>query len=226
MKILFLIVGVVYFALPAQAIDHHVYSDDIIPQEIVDNVAHALPGEALDLLHDITPSDATNWQSAFDNIIAQTGREASGAIRAALLGFLMIIAILLICGIVGGLREPEDVNGHDFVQTAGALAIGVTAMTQINGLLQLGSRIIEQLTIFSNVLLPAMTTAAIVSGQPGSAIAKQSAAVLFGGILMNIMQGVLIPILYGYIALSVAHAAAGHETLGEMAQLFKWLASR
>ncbi|MCL2546511.1 MAG: stage III sporulation protein AE [Oscillospiraceae bacterium] len=226
MKILLMIL----LALLVMALSGYAY-EDTVPQDIVDavgveDIVHALPGEAADLMHGMTPYNARNWQATFNNLIGQAGREAGGALRTALLGLLVIVAILLICGMVDGLREGEDVNGHDFVQTGGALAIGVTALMQVNGLLQLGSRMIEQLTTFSNVLIPTMTTVAIVSGQPGAALAKQSAAVLFGGILMNVIQGVLIPLLYGYIALSVAHAAVGHDTLGKIAQLLKWIASR
>jgi len=186
----------------------------------------AISGDAANLLHDISPLDTIRWQTTFNNLLGAAGNELGGGIRTALGGFLIIVAIIIICGMVGGLREGEDVNGHDFVLTAGALGIGVTVLVQVNGLLSVASRALEQLTTFSNVLLPAMTTASIASGQPAAAIAKSSAAVLFGSILMNLFQVVLLPLVYGFIALSVANAALGHDSLGKMAQLLRWLASR
>ena len=48
------------------------------------------------------------------------------------------------------------------------------------------------------------------------------AAALFSNLLIDLISGLLVPLLYGYIAACVAQAALGREELKRMADLLKW----
>ena len=47
-------------------------------------------------------------------------------------------------------------------------------------------------------------------------------AALFSDLLVNLINGLLVPLLYGYIAASVAQAATGSDGLNRLADLLKW----
>ena len=51
------------------------------------------------------------------------------------------------------------------------------------------------------------------------------AAALFSGLLVDLIDRLLVPLVYGYIAASVAYAAVGNEGLKRLAALIKWLAT-
>ncbi len=201
-----------------------------VPQAVAERVDEgslygALPDEASGLLNGQSPTQAGDWQGTLGHLGEEAGSQLGGAVKNALKGLLVILAVLLLCGVFNGLTDDEQAS-HAGVQMAGALTIGAVSLTQAGSLLQLGQQALQSLQTFSASLLPVMTTVSVASGQPVSAAAKQSATVLFGGLLMSLIQGLLLPLLMGFLALSVARAALGHEALGKVAQLMRWIATR
>ena len=56
----------------------------------------------------------------------------------------------------------------------------------------------------------------------GAAAARQMATMLFSTVLMSLITKLLLPLVYGYIAACVAHAAVGNEGLKRIAGVLKW----
>jgi stage III sporulation protein AE len=76
---------------------------------------------------------------------------------------------------------------------------------------------------FSKILLPTMAAATAASGSPGGAAARQMAAMLFSDVLMTLINRVLLPLVYAYIAACTAYAALGNEGLKRIAATVKWV---
>ena len=203
--------------------------DDVVQELGRELGAHglqdALPHQAGDLLWGVSPTDVGDWQGSLNRMAGQAGQEAMGYIRNALRTLLLIMGILLLCGVVRQLR-PTEGDGIDVVTMAGALAIGMTALGEVNGLLEMGRQTLESMKTFADLLLPVMAAAAAAGGHPAAGLAKQAAAVLFSDLLMTVVVGVCVPMLYGFLALSVANAAIGHDLLGKIAEFLRWLATR
>ena len=66
-----------------------------------------------------------------------------------------------------------------------------------------------------------MTTAA--SGAPAAAAVKYSATILFSDFLIRLINHLLIPLCYAFVAVNVAWAALGNDGLKRMGSLLKWL---
>ncbi|MBM6663848.1 stage III sporulation protein AE [Flavonifractor plautii] len=107
---------------------------------------------------------------------------------------------------------------------SGALLLAVTAIAaaDANSLIGMGREAIEHMDSFSKLLLPAVTAAASAAGSPGGAVARQLATMLFSDLLITLINRVLLPLVYTYIAACVAWAAVGNDGLKRMAATLKW----
>ncbi len=150
-------------------------------------------------------------------------REIHGIIRRAVRSGVLLLAILLLVGLADTVQEGLGQKGGPAVTLAGALAVTAVAVADVNSLMGMGAGALDDMRSFANVLLPAVAAVTAATGAITGAAARQMAAVLFSDVLMNLIDGLLVPVLYGYIAASVAWAAVGNEGLKRLAALLKWV---
>lgn len=74
---------------------------------------------------------------------------------------------------------------------------------------------------FSGLLLPAMAALTAATGGVSGAAVRQGATVLCSSLLIRGIDGLLVPMLYAYIAACCAHAALGSDGLKKLAALLK-----
>ncbi len=155
--------------------------------------------------------------------LVDTGtRELGGILRRAVRSGVLILMILLFCGLAETVQEGAGGTAARSVSLAGTLAVTAVAVADVNALLGMGTGAIAKMTSFANVLLPAAAAVTAATGAITGAAARQLAAALFSDLLVNLINGLLVPLLYGYIAASVAQAAVGEDRLKRLADLLKW----
>ena len=155
--------------------------------------------------------------------ILNTGSEQlGGVIRKALHSGMLLLVIVLLAGVADGMLEGSQALGLPVVPLVSALAVTAVAVADVDTLLGLGEGTLSTMSDFSNILFPAVTALTAATGAITGAAARQLAVVLFTDILMNLMSRVLVPLVYAYLAASVAHAALGNDGLKRLAALFKW----
>ncbi len=150
-------------------------------------------------------------------------REIHGVIRRAVRSGVVLLAILLLVGLADAAGDSLGQKGAIAVTLAGTLAVTAAAVADVNSLMGMGAGALDDMRSFANVLLPAVAAVTAATGAVTGAAARQMAAVLFSDILINLIDGLLVPVLYGYIAASAAWAAVGNEGLKRLAALLKWL---
>ncbi len=152
--------------------------------------------------------------------ILDTGSaELGGVIRKALRSGALLLAVVLFCSLAEGMgADRGTVNG---VALVGALAVTAIAAADANSLIGMGRQAVEHMDSFSKLLLPAVTAAASAAGSPGGAVARQLATMLFSDLLITLINRVLLPLVYTYIAACVAWAAVGNDGLKRMAATLK-----
>lgn len=101
----------------------------------------------------------------------------------------------------------------DVTAIVGALAITAVAVSDAHALIGMGKETLENLELFSKVLLPTVTAAAAAAGSPSGAVARQLATMLFSDVLITLVNRLLLPLVYTYIAACVAYAAIGNDGL-------------
>ena len=153
--------------------------------------------------------------------ILDTGSgQISGVVRKAVRSGVLLLTVVLLCGLAEGLYGGMGVSQTtDVVAIVGALAITAVAVADANSLIGMGREALEQMETFSKILLPTITAA----GSPSGAVARQLATMLFSDILITLINRLLLPLVYTYIAACVAYAAVGNEGLKRIAGTLKWV---
>ena len=190
-------------------------------EDIVDasGVAAAVPDGVSGALGGMTAADA-DFGEGVQGILDDLSEKSGGALRAAVGTAAQLLAIVLLCALVGHFAPDAPV---DAVTLAGVLAVTAACAGSLHSLLRLGSETLDQVRVFANVLLPAMTAATAATGAVSGAAALSGATVLFSDLLINLTDRLLLPLVYAYLALRAADAAVGGESLGRLAGLVSWI---
>lgn len=146
-----------------------------------------------------------------------------GALRDAVQGALLLLVVVLLCAAAEGVRAAGTPGGIPVSVMAGALAITGLAASDMSVMLGLGRSTIDKMQGFSQVLLPVMATFTAASGSAGAAAARQVATAMFSSLLLTLIDKLLVPLVYAYVAACTAYAAVGNPGLKKVAELLKWV---
>ena len=156
--------------------------------------------------------------------ILETGAESlNGVLHKALRSGVLLLVVVLLAGLAEGTTIFGSGKTLQAVSMAAALAVTAVAVSDANVLIGLGGEVIEKMEVFSKVLLPTVAAATAASGSPAAAAARQMAAMLFSDVLMTLINRLLLPLVYAYIAACTAHAAIGNKGLKRIAGTLKWV---
>lgn len=177
-----------------------------------------------DYLPEVDPEVGLSLDDGLEAVLDTGSEQISGVLRKAVRSGVVLLTVVLLCALAEGLRDGTEAGqALDAVSMAGALAIMAVAVADAHSLIGLGRAALEDMAVFSKVLLPTVTAAAAAAGSPGSAVARQLATMLFSDLLITIITKLLIPLVYAYLAASVAWAALGNGGLKRMAGTLKWI---
>ena len=129
----------------------------------------------------------------------------------------MILAAALLCAL---LENGEKTKAA--VPLAGALTIAAACVRPFGSIIALGAETIGELHTYTELLLPAMGTLMTISGNPSSAAISGLGIVLFD-LLQAGISGILVPLLWLLLMISVAESALGLEQLGSLRKSLRWL---
>ena len=157
------------------------------------------------------------------NILDTGSGAVIGVARKAVRSAVLLLVIVLLCALADGACEAAgDGKTLDIVPIVGALAITAVAVSDVNALIGMGKEALERMNVFSKALLPTMAAVTAAGGAPTAAAARQMATILFSDLLMTLINSVLLPLIFAYIAASVAHTAVGNDGLKRIAGMLKW----
>lgn len=166
-----------------------------------------------------------DWQDDLSQLLDTGTQELGGVIKKAVRSCVLLLIIVLLCSLGETVVQAGEAQGLPVAPLAGTLAVTAVAVTDVHSLLGMGTAAISSITTFSDVLLPVVAAVTAATGAITGAAARQMAAALFSGLLVDLIDRLLVPLVYGHIAASVAYAAVGNEGLKRLAALLKWLAT-
>ena len=181
----------------------------------------AVPDGADELLGGITVTDVLDPPGAFEKLFAGIVSKLRGVLTSALKNAVVLVVAAMFSGMFSAVFPESEGN---YARLAGVLAISAVSVANVNTFIGMGANVTDELVTFSHLLLPILTAAAVAGGAVTSAVAKYAATVLFLDIMISTMKNVILPLIYAYIATSVAEAAVGGNMLSGASTLLKWLA--
>ena len=109
------------------------------------------------------------------------------------------------------------------MELAATLGIAGILLYQTGSLIRLSAQTVTELSEYGKMLLPVMTAALAAQGGAATSAALYAGTAAFNALLCSAVSGLLVPMCYGYLILSVATGAIGNELLQKLRDLVKWL---
>ncbi|MCI6257380.1 MAG: stage III sporulation protein AE [Clostridiales bacterium] len=185
----------------------------------LDGLRRAAEGE----LSGLEIGSGLDLDQGIEQIFDKGRDELPGVLRRAVRSAVVLLSVVLLCALAGevsgSLGAPAEL---DVTALAGALAVTAASVADIHALIGLGREALDRMSQFSKVLLPTMTAAAAAAGAPSGAAARQLATMLFSDVLLTLINSLLLPLVYLYVAACTAYAALGNEGLKRVGELLKW----
>ena len=177
--------------LPARAAE--------LPREL----ENALPQEAEELLRGDSFDSAADLSAGIGGIFNSLKEDAGRILRQRAQSAILILLVVLLCGAVDGLYQGAGGRtAASFLPMAGALSVTLLAAGSLDSLIGLGAETIERLHTFSKFLLPTLAAAVAAGGAVGTATVQQVATVFFVDLLLQLINGLLLPLVYHHVGMA------------------------
>lgn len=168
---------------------------------------------------EVMPEDTSSFADALWELISNALARLRPDLKEAGTTCMGIIGIVLLLSILQSIPG----NSQTVCDLVGGVAIGVLLLNQTNSLIHLGSDTIQDMSNYSSLLLPVMTAAMAAQGGITGSAALYAGTALFDSVLSKLISLLLIPMIYLFLALSVANSAAGEDVLKQLRDFIKWL---
>lgn len=185
----------------------------------IDELEENLPQSAQTYLDGIA-TEGLNFSDGVSDILSGTVSKSAGYFRISLELLLKILLVLILCRLVE--TTAHSVTGQA-VNLTGILALTVCCAADIRTMIGLGKSAMNEMMDFSTLLLPVMASTAAASGSVSGAGVLYGVAAIFSKILIGFSGNVLIPMVYGYLALGVTDAALQEARLTKLRELLAWV---
>ena len=198
-KLLFLAAALVLLCTGAAAAE--------VPQDL----ERALPSQAERLLSGEIGDLGAGLAALGENLRQEGGKILRSRLRTA----AGILFVVLLCAVLSMLGPGQ---GSGLVSLAGALSIAALTAETLRNLVGLGWEAMEATTLFGKALLAALAVSLAGAGAVQTASLQQVGTVLFGTVLLSLIQKLLLPLVYLYVAALTAAAILPEMPLGTLAE--------
>jgi len=182
-----------------------------LPRDLTD----ALPADAEQLLDGLEGefSDHDSLVKGF-SLLRTRAKEAFRELLVSNIGNLvLLLGVVMLCALIDELHRAAEQDRKDLVPMAGALAITMLSVGSLRSLIGLGRETLEQMDLFGKMLLPTLSAAVAASGGIVTAGVSQVATVFFADTLLSLINSVLLPLTFCYIAAAMAEAILKEQNL-------------
>lgn len=149
----------------------------------------------------------------------------SDIVRSGTRSAVLLMLLALFCGAMDGIGSGAGENGARFVPYFGVLGAALISAGDLNALIGLGVQTVEDLGELTALLLPTVAAAMAAGGFVGSASVWQVGTLMASDLFGSAIRGLLLPLVYCYIALAAAGALLPKSHLDCLADAIKKLVS-
>lgn len=129
---------------------------------------------------------------------------------------------IVAAGLILSILQPMTGHGKRIAELCGLLSIAAILLTPTQSFITLGVTTINELLSYGKLLLPVMTAGLAAQGGITKSAALYTGTAVFNTVLGNLISALLVPVIYIYLALSVANCAIGEMALKKIRELIKW----
>lgn len=187
----------------------------IIPVSALDLVAPDVPSDVQELM----PAETESFAEGLWTIICFAIERFAPELASAAGCCLALLAVVMLASLFNAMPG----SSKRVIRFVSTLAVSAILLGQANAMINLCSATVQQISDYGKLLLPVMTTALAAQGGGTGATALYAGTVVFDTALSSIIGNLLVPLVYVYLALSVANSATGEDFLKKIRDFVKWL---
>lgn len=113
----------------------------------------------------------------------------------------------------------------ELTEFVGVIGIALLMAGQAGSMITLAADTVTELSEYGKLLLPVLSAALAAQGGITASTALYTGTALFNAVLSSAISGLLIPMVYVFLALCVGAAATGDGLLEKLRDLVSWLAA-
>ena len=131
--------------------------------------------------------------------------------------------LIALCALGGSLCSSKGIS--EYIEIAGCCGAAMIMLKGVDGIVSQTVESMFRLSDYSKAALPVIFTAAAAGGALTSAGAKFAAVSLALDVLMSIAQKLVVPLVYAYLAVTVANGVFPNSLMAAAARFTKWAAT-
>jgi len=189
--------------------------------EVPRDLMKALPEGTEDLIELADPADPGGLARGVGRILEDMKGQVGEVLRQRTRGAASVLLVVVLCAAVEGFAQGTGGKTALFLPMAGALSVTLLTAGSLDSLMGLGAETIGELNRFSKALLPTLAAATAASGAVTTATVQQVTTVFFVDLLLNLVDELLLPMVYLYIGALAAAACLPESRLGAIAEGLK-----
>lgn len=132
------------------------------------------------------------------------------------------VSVLTICLFVSMMRGLNGLSART-VELIGALGVTTALLLPSNSLISIGINAIESISEYGKLLIPVITASLAAEGGSVTSASLYTGTILFNTIITVAITKLFVPMLYAYIAISIAKSFIGESMLESIHKFLKWL---
>lgn len=189
----------------------------------------ASPVYALDLTAPSAPKDAQGLMrpetNSFGEDLWYIVKSAVGTLQPQIAKGCAVCLSVIAAAMLTSLLVSFPGKSKRVTELAGTIAVACLLLGSANTLIHSAADTVTALSEYGKLLLPVMTTAMAAQGGITSSAAIYTGTAIFDAILCALISGLLVPMIYVFLALAVANSALGEDLLKKLRDFLKWLVS-
>ena len=174
----------------------------------LDELEDSVPESASQVMGDVEIDGDLDTGSLIKDILDSAANALWGIVKEAAGGAVTVLAAAALCSIVSGIAPPGTTLGNA-ITLAGVAVISAASISGVGSLISIVSETMNETNAFSKSLLPVLASASAITGAAASAAAKYAVATMFLDLLVTVGERVVLPLIYMYLAASIASSAFG-----------------
>ena len=224
MKKVFTLLLVIAF-FPCWALEAH--AEDIYSQAATefgaDKLEDTLSKEEKEIMGEMKLDGQYDAGGALSRLWRSFVAKLVSEIRANVSHFTALVAICLIAALCTSLTGSSTSTA--FIELAGCGGAAILMLGSIDSIVSQTVEAMYRLSDYSEAALPVIFTASAASGSVTSAAAKFAAVSFALDVLMSISQRLIIPVIYAFLAMTLANSMFPNHILSGVQRLCKWAAA-
>lgn len=210
-KLLILLLALALLAMP-------VLASETGPVVDMDPVIDGIPESAASYMPDVN----SGFLNGFLELVRKALEAVIPGMREAIVSCVAVIAAAVLCALFKSADPSGKSPAADII---GAIAIASLMLQPVDALIQQGIATVQELSDYGKLLLPVMSTAMVASGGTTTASALYLGTAFFDSILTMMIARLLTPMIYLFLAVSMAASAMDSDLLNRLRDLIKSVAT-